>query len=63
RIVMLASWEVPQSLRFDLSHPHQDRDHPTAHRAAVNPPLPGLLPLLPSGEGNATVRTSFQTDA
>ncbi len=46
RIVILSYWEVPRSPRSDLSHPPQARDHPTAHRAAVNSPLPGLLPLL-----------------
>jgi hypothetical protein len=49
-----------------LSHPTQNCDHPTAHRAAVNSPLPGLLPLLPiaapvEGWGYNMVEETFAT--
>jgi glycosyltransferase involved in cell wall biosynthesis len=40
-IVILSSWEVPQSPRFNLSH-----DHPTADRAALNCRCPASCPLL-----------------
>jgi hypothetical protein len=60
--VILSSWEAPQSPRFNLSQPLQDRDHPTPRIAPPSIAVArGFAPVTFGGHQNAQFNDAIAT--